>query len=299
MIVWGGEDGFTLSSGGRYDPTTNSWLGPTSVVGAPQPRAYHTAVWTGAEMIVWGGRRDMDIILASGGRYDPVTNTWSPTSTSGAPTPRFRHTAVWTGESMVVWGGRGSSEELVATGARYDPVSDAWTPTSMTDAPSARSGHTAVWTGGLMIVWGGSGGLQAGLTGGRYALGNAVDDDGDGLSECEGDCNDVDPGAFSVPAEVAGLIFAGDAETLEWDSAAPGAGSSTVHDVIRGTLDQPAVGFSELCIAPGVFGNSVMDSETPEAGEGFWYLVRGRNICGPGPYGFQSNGTERTSAACP
>src|SRR5207244_4052561 len=61
----------------------------------------------------------------------------------------------------------------------------------------------AVWTGSLMIVWGGGRATTIGLaSGGRYALGQSVDDDGDGVSECEGDCNDQDsaihPGAEEI-----------------------------------------------------------------------------------------------------
>ena len=54
MIVWGGEDGSGyFNDGGRYNPAANSWTAlPTT--GAPAARE-HTAVWTGSEMIVWGG----------------------------------------------------------------------------------------------------------------------------------------------------------------------------------------------------------------------------------------------------
>jgi hypothetical protein len=50
MIVWGGG----LDSGSRYAPGTDSWT-VTSTVGAPAARSNQTAVWTGTEMIVWGG----------------------------------------------------------------------------------------------------------------------------------------------------------------------------------------------------------------------------------------------------
>jgi hypothetical protein len=58
MIVWGGEaypyPTSTTISGGRYDPATDTWM-PTSTARAPTGRKLHTAVWTGSEMIVWGG----------------------------------------------------------------------------------------------------------------------------------------------------------------------------------------------------------------------------------------------------
>jgi hypothetical protein len=70
---------------------------------APQGRNDHTAVWTGTEVIVWGGYGNA--FLNSGGRYDPLTDTWTATRDIGAPEPRYSHTAVWTGTEMIVWGG--------------------------------------------------------------------------------------------------------------------------------------------------------------------------------------------------
>ena len=81
MIVWGGFDGSNdLNSGGKYNPSTNSWMA-TSTINAPEARGSHTAVWTGIEMIVWGGGND-DAYLNTGGRYNPSTNSWRATSTS-------------------------------------------------------------------------------------------------------------------------------------------------------------------------------------------------------------------------
>ena len=67
-----------------------------AVPGSPSgPRRGATAVWTGKEMIVWGGYDGQP--EATGARYDPVTDTWLPVSTSVAPRPRSNHVAVWTG----------------------------------------------------------------------------------------------------------------------------------------------------------------------------------------------------------
>ena len=76
---------------------------PTSTVNAPSARPLHTAVWTGSEMIVWGGLDGS--YLNTGGRYNPATDNWTATSTTDAPAARDRHTAVWTGSEMIVWGG--------------------------------------------------------------------------------------------------------------------------------------------------------------------------------------------------
>jgi N-acetylneuraminic acid mutarotase len=43
-----------LNDGGRYNPAADSWMAVTTT-GAPAGRYSHTAVWTGSEMIVWGG----------------------------------------------------------------------------------------------------------------------------------------------------------------------------------------------------------------------------------------------------
>jgi len=135
----------------------------TSVVDAPLARIEHTAVWTGSEMIVWGGVDDSINYLNSGGRYNPATDNWTATSTTNAPTPRIAHTAVWTGSEMIVWGGHDGT--LANTGARYNPATNAWIPTSTINAPLGRASQTAVWTGTEMIIWGGTGFQN---TGGRY-----------------------------------------------------------------------------------------------------------------------------------
>ena len=166
MIAWGGYyyDGnyHYLQSGGRYNPSTNSWV-TTSTTNAPEARDLHTAVWTGSEMIVWGGYNDTN----TGGRYNPLTDSWTTTDTSNAPAGRQLHTAIWSGSEMIVWGGSGVSGNLM-TGGRYDPGADSWIATSPINAPSARSYHTAVWTGSEMIVWGGLASPNFLDTGGRY-----------------------------------------------------------------------------------------------------------------------------------
>jgi N-acetylneuraminic acid mutarotase len=174
MVVWGGlrdagKSAQFFKTGGRYDPLSNTWA-PTSTAPAPRARAWHTAVWTGSVMVIWGGKKDVfSGYLSTGGRYDPVADAWTPTATLNAPEPRFNHTAVWGGSRVVVWGGAESSSEF-NTGGRYDPVADAWAPTTTANAPEAREYHTAVWTGSAMLVWGG---LLEGVqldTGGRYGL---------------------------------------------------------------------------------------------------------------------------------
>ena len=72
--------------------------------GVPLDARYsHSAVWTGSEMIVWGGL--FSGALNDGSRFNPAANRWVPLSATGAPSARSQHTAVWTGSEMIVWGG--------------------------------------------------------------------------------------------------------------------------------------------------------------------------------------------------
>ncbi len=58
MIIWGGDStygGYYLKTGGVYDPLTDTWT-TTSLSNCPDGRNTHTAIWTGDEMIIWGGQ---------------------------------------------------------------------------------------------------------------------------------------------------------------------------------------------------------------------------------------------------
>jgi hypothetical protein len=86
----------------------------------PAGRSHHIAVWTGSEMIVWGGYDGLQP-LRTGARYNPSTDTWTTISTIGVPTERYYHTAVWTGSEMIVWGGL-TAVSYANSGGRYNPT---------------------------------------------------------------------------------------------------------------------------------------------------------------------------------
>src|SRR5438094_958409 len=165
------DSGSYLNTGGRYNPSTDSWTG-TSTIDGPSVRTLPKSVWTGSEMIVWGGV-NVSGLLNTGGRYNPSTDSWTAASITGAPARRDCPTAVWTGSQMIVWGGGGNGS-LLNDGGRYcaQPLApctdDTWTPTTLTSAPAGRTYHTAVWTGSEMIVWGGVDVSGYFNTGGRY-----------------------------------------------------------------------------------------------------------------------------------
>jgi hypothetical protein len=77
---------------------------------APLVRYWHTAIWTGTEMIVFGGIGDPYRYLNDGARYNPSTDSWTSLPLTGARSARTLHTAVWTGSEMIVWGGAGEGD---------------------------------------------------------------------------------------------------------------------------------------------------------------------------------------------
>ncbi|WP_457672971.1 Kelch repeat-containing protein [Thiolapillus sp.] len=64
MLVWGGgwwQSHEHLNTGARYDPVDDTWTEIT-LVNAPSPSVSHSAVWTGASMLVWGAGRQGDVV---------------------------------------------------------------------------------------------------------------------------------------------------------------------------------------------------------------------------------------------
>jgi N-acetylneuraminic acid mutarotase len=175
MIIWGGRVGTAytwLNDGARYNPVTDTWQA-LMLSNAPEARAEHTAVWTGSEMIIWGGRNGgfFAEYPQAGGRYDPSTDTWQSMALVDAPSGRTGHAAAWSGSELIIWGGRYSitSDFLyLASGRRYNPATNTWSPVSTDNAPSARALLSGVWTGSEMIVWGGFDGSQYFNSGARY-----------------------------------------------------------------------------------------------------------------------------------
>lgn len=114
MLVWGGY-AFTEAcrrcvhdDGAAYDPNTDSWALMTR--SGLSARGGHGAVWTGKEMVVWGG---VDARVGGGAgpphvndgaAYNPADGTWSQLPDSPL-LGRGGHAMVWVGEKLVVWGG--------------------------------------------------------------------------------------------------------------------------------------------------------------------------------------------------
>ena len=185
-IVYGGdEQASNTEVGGAYDPVSDTWRKLESGWrgdNAPtfnflQQLAGHSAVWSGSEMIVWGGYYGGAgaQLINQGWRYDAVADTWAligppPGETEwrlpgdpAAPRPRSGHHAVWTGAEMIVWGGVDGSGVALSDGGRYAPASDSWRMLPATSC--ARGGVDAaslVWTGDRALAWNGGAGTVGG-----------------------------------------------------------------------------------------------------------------------------------------
>lgn len=162
VLVWGGCDanqpqcddtlgGDELSDGARYDIAADTW---TRMADGPlAPRDRPAAVWTGTEMMLWGGFRSSEVPGVEGAAYDPRTDAWR--EVSAAPlSERSNHTFLWADSRVLVWGGVSPDGSFLADGAAYDPTSDDWS--KLPTAPiSGRDRHGSVWTGTGMVVTGG------------------------------------------------------------------------------------------------------------------------------------------------
>ena len=150
MLIWGGEYAASplpapINRGWTYSPASDTWqiMGPAPTVddsynliadaAAPQGRSGHSAVWTGTQMLIWGGIDATGQPLSDGGRYDPSSDSWQPSSVVDAPAASAVAKAVWTDSTMLVWnGGQPELETMVGEPMRriylhrYEPVADLW-----------------------------------------------------------------------------------------------------------------------------------------------------------------------------
>jgi len=146
------------------DPTVSTVAGDVLAPGAARRlpksplsgRSTMASVWTGTEMLIWGG--DGERQHDDGAGYDPRRGSWrrlpdGPLAARNAPA------AVWTGKEMLLWGGH-SKEGGHADGAAFDPVAGTWR--RIADAPMRSAGRpVGLWTGTEMLVMVGFNGTDA------------------------------------------------------------------------------------------------------------------------------------------
>ena len=152
------------------------WINGTATE-VPSGRSGYSAVWTGQQLLVWGGDLGGPSYSANGGAYATASDLWTSFSAFKSPSGRAGHTAVWTGTEMVIWGGFGSAG-YAPTNSRYHLGKGEWAAVSPTAAPAGRVSHAALWTGTRMIVIVFGGRNSVGL----LADGGVYDPTGDGWS---------------------------------------------------------------------------------------------------------------------
>jgi hypothetical protein len=150
----------------------------------PIPRWGHSAVWTGKEMLVFGGAEDLQLapnfllgkspgtvraVFNDLWSYTPSTKAWKKLHPSGhLPPRRSNHTAVWNGHEMLVYGGwRTNTADWGLSVYNdvwgYSPEKNRWEQRTVRIGTAPfRNWHTAVWVigdannpAGFMMVFGG------------------------------------------------------------------------------------------------------------------------------------------------
>lgn len=147
LFIWGGSfcaGPLWDTTGLIYSPGDGRWT-QASRTGQPYPREDAAGVWTGKEVLLWGGGSAWDQKPVDGAAYNPTTDTWRAIA-SGGPAARRRHKAVWTGSEMIVWSG--DAYELWKVGFRYDPATDKWRPMApIGEVDKVGVHHSAAWSG--------------------------------------------------------------------------------------------------------------------------------------------------------
>lgn len=192
----------------------------------------------------------------------------------------------------------GNLEEWVADWAPLSTVCTGWGGVSddrmcLAGASTAAGGPGALTRGGSFVDGTGAGplavvgGRRPAITFGFIGFRCAVDNPGPVPAEVDNGVRVSQNGADAV---------------ISWNIAA----GATASAVLRGHVSELPVGSAgadERCLVSNSGLDTATDSELPASGDAFWYLVRGENAAGSGPYGFaEIHGVPvapRLSSTCP
>jgi hypothetical protein len=110
------------AAGGRWRALPPMPAQPTGQ--QPARRNGAAVVWTGQQLIVWGGLSEEPFrTRADGAAYHPGTGRWTPHPT--APESQWLReghgAAMWTGREMLVWGGTTVPDPVEAPGRGAPP----------------------------------------------------------------------------------------------------------------------------------------------------------------------------------
>ena len=116
------------------------------------------------------------------------------------------------------------------------------------------------------------------------------------------DCQPSDPAIWSIPPDIPdlGLEHSG-STTLSWSSLGAGVSYDIAGGMI-GELDIDGGVASATCLLQetALTGWTDARGDPTVSGTGYYYIIRGKNICGIGSYGQTGAGAERSPvSACP
>lgn len=146
IVAGDGQDG--VGHAAAYDPFARRWR---TLAAPPSPRSggqgYPQSVWTGTELVVWGGgHREV---------YNLAEDRWReiPREDRNAPGPAG-FALVWTGSRVVGFGG-GCCAGVESSGGILDPTTGRWSP--LPKGPLTARTTSAVWTGQEVVFIAGEG----------------------------------------------------------------------------------------------------------------------------------------------
>ena len=155
--LWTGEKAVFLDTGGQgalralaYSPDSEAWR---SLPPAPLRAKGSDAIWTGSEVIVWGGGGRAGPAAEAGAAYEPASDAWR--KIADAPLSLNSVSLIWSGSEVIALGSRldlrNRSSSRYAEGAAYDPVIDTWR--RLEDSGLSPQAHAAEWVGRQMVAY--------------------------------------------------------------------------------------------------------------------------------------------------
>jgi Galactose oxidase, central domain len=156
LFVFGGlaANGAALGDGAVYDAVADTWQSVTTGARMPSPRQLATAVWTGADILVYGGSDASGSAFQDGASYDPALDQWSAISANTSA--RIAPVAGASATAAVFWGGSKSTSSPMGGAERYDVNLNSWqpVPTAPSD-PGILANATTSFSGTDLYVYGG------------------------------------------------------------------------------------------------------------------------------------------------
>lgn len=151
-LVWTGREVLSYVDGQLYalDPWAQhpAW---SARAAPPAARQGTSVVWTGSELIVFGGRDSVNVRHGDGFRYSPARDRWTPLTNSPL-SGRINANAFWSGAQLIVFGGVDDHGDTT-DGARWDPLlPGGWLTLSSNGAPPS-SAFFSLWTSAGAFFW--------------------------------------------------------------------------------------------------------------------------------------------------